>query len=178
MEKCFFILAIILSLTQYEAANIDYTAVSCKVGDEFCSKQSTAFLCCYYAVDFPDTSYRCFDIIPLGGEFQDVVVGKIGTQFSLAENRVEITRLDVDKQYRKRGYGEAALRIVLGIYRNEQNSNLAFNHFFLSVGLLDEDRSAARNLYAKIGFVEQSGLPEEEERELKAMGYCNLLLNR
>lgn len=148
MSKYFFIFFIILSITKYEAANPETTYVSCKVGDKFCNEQSAAFLSCYYAVDFPDTSssYRCFEIIPLDGEFEGLVVGNIGTQFSLAEKRVEITRLDVDKQYRKRGYGESALRTALKVYRSQENRTLKFDHFFLSVSSAGNDREAARQL--------------------------------
>jgi GNAT superfamily N-acetyltransferase len=179
MTKNFFILLIFFSLNKYEAASADFTGVSCTVGDQFRRKESTAYLRCYDARDYEDKeiSLRSFEIIPHDGEFKGKVVGKIGTKFSLAEKRVEIGALDVYPEYQRNGYGESSLRIVLGIYRSQKNINLEFNHFFLTVGL-GRDRTAARKLYAKVGFVEPIDLSEEEKKSLKAIGYCYLTQDR
>ena len=108
-------------------------------------------------------------LISKEGKFKGITVGKIGTKYDSKEKRVEIGALDVDPPYRRCGYGEAALRTVLGIYRSTKNNGLNFDHFYLTVGN-GEDRKAARNLYEKVGFTVQE--------DLEAIGYLNLNLSR
>lgn len=122
-------------------------------GKSFQRKHSTAYLECYFArTDLKQgISNRSFEIKPKEGDFKGKVVGKIGIGYSLKMKRVEIGALDVEEKYRKMGYGEAALRTALGIYRNEANKDLDFSYFFVSVGT-GEDREVARKLYKKVGF--------------------------
>lgn len=167
----YFMLAVIACNPVFSSDELGFTDVNVGLKQKFQRDTSTAYLECYYSKSFSDpaVSLRSFLIKPKDGEFKDITVGKIGIKYHFDTKRVEIGALDVDAQYRRCGYGEAAVRTALGIYRSVKNKNLDFNHFYLTVGT-GSDREAARNLYFKIGF--------KVHEDLSSIGYLDLTLDR
>lgn len=174
LKKIIYILILGVFYNPGNAADIKdnrFVDVHVKKGNKFAREGSTAYLECYDARSFPERglALRSFYIKPKRGEFQDKIVGKIGIKYNQTEKQIEIGSLDVEEPYHRRGYGEAALRTVLGIYRSQKNNGLAYDHFWLTVGK-GYDRKAARELYFKVGF--------QIEEDLKEIGYLNLTLKR
>ena len=167
----YFMLAVIACNPVFSSDELGFTDVNVRLKQKFQRDTSTAYLECYYSKSFSDpaVSLRSFLIKPKDGQYKDITVGKIGIKYHLDTKRVEIGTLDVDEQYRRCGYGEAAVRTVLGIYRRVQNEDLDFNHFYLTVGT-GSDREAARNLYFKLGFT--------IHEDLSGIGYLGLALDR
>ena len=149
----------------------EFVDVAVKLKQKFHRDGSPAYLECRDSQTFPHRglAVRSFHIKPKDGEFKDIIVGEIGTKYNIHKKQVEIGWIEVYEKYQRHGYGESAVRIVLGIYRSKMNQKLDFDHFFLTVGK-GRDREAARELYKKVGFSIQQDLDE--------IGYLYLTLNR
>jgi len=173
--KFLFCFLLIISFQPYVAnsmvTNDSFTDLSFGAGKKFIRKEGTVYLECYDSRSFPACGFanRSFYIKPKDGEFKDKIVGKIGVKYDQKQARVEIGVLEVDSQYRRKGYGEAAVRTSLGIYRSDSNNGLKYNHFFLTVSK-DQDHTPARELYKKVGF----GI----SKDLDEIGYLYMTLPR
>lgn len=145
---------------------------------KFQREESPCYLKCREAEDFPDLGFSnfSFDIIAKEGPHAKQKVGHIAVRYSQRKSVVcskariiEIGSLEVEDGYRKNGYGEGALRTVLGIFRSPTRKHLLFDRFWLTVGL-DFNRTAARKLYSKVGFTVET-MHEE-------IGYQDMFLPR
>ena len=173
--KFFFCFLLFISFQPHIAnsmiTNDSFTDPSFGTGKKFIRKEGAAYLECYESRSFPERGFanRSFYIKPKDGEFKDKIVGKLGVKYDQKQDRVEIGVLEVNSQYRRKGYGEAAVRTGLGIYRSNSNNNLKYNHFFLTVSK-DQNHMPARELYKKVGFV--------ISEDLDKIGYLYMTLPR
>lgn len=150
-----------------------------KIGDRAQRNESTAYIECYSANEFLELGFANFSfniIAKEGTTHKGIQVGTIAVRYSqkasvasVLDKAVEIGFLEVKSQYRGNGYGEAAIRTVIGVFRSPKRSQLDFDRFWLSVGL-DENREIARTLYSKIGF--------KVEEVNKDIGYQSMVLMR
>ena len=180
MKKLFILMYFaILPLMNVFAAEIDYITPGIQLGKKFCRDEGTAYLTCYDSREWPDMGCGKFSfkiIAKKDTPFAEQEVGKIGIAYSERSSRacqhdktVEIGSLEIEPRFRENGYGEAAVRTVLGIFRAKSREKLKFDRFWLTVGLY-EDRKAARALYEKVGF--------EVEAVLDHIGYQYMTLKR
>lgn len=130
--------------------------VGFKKGKQFTRAESPALIECSEAkTDFNAVfSARSFTIKEKENETD---VGSIGIIYHPRDRAVDISTIEVLKEHRRKGYGEAALRTVLGVYRAESRNYLDFDYFTLTV-FKDEASAPARELFKKVGFeVETDG---------------------
>lgn len=132
-------------------ASETFQDVVCQKNAQFTRQNSSVFVKCYYTKSCPEAkiALRSFEIKRHADKTN--VIGKISTKYIFEEKQLYIAHFDVDDSYRGQGYGQEALRTVLGIYRSSKNNHLNFDHFFLTVGT-GHDRAAARHIYDKLGF--------------------------
>ncbi len=157
----------------------EYVSPDISEKEQFTRANGTAYLECCEIREFPDKGFGHFSFkIIAKKDTLDAgqTVGKIGVSYrqkkspwSSHERTIEVNSLEVSNKYRRKGYGEAGLRIVLGIFRAKTRANLQFDRFWLSVGLGD-DREEARKLYTKVGFKIEKIMPN--------IGYQNMFLER
>lgn len=157
----------------------EYISPDIEKGEKFTRSNSTAYLECSEIREFPDQGFGHFSFNIIAKENTLHVgqkVGKIGVSYrqknsagSHNERTVELGSLEVENKYRLNGYGEAALRTVLGIFRSKKRENLQFDRFWLTVGL-GQSRVEARKLYTKVGF--------KIEEIMLNIGYQNMSLER
>lgn len=148
------------------AAAADFISPQLTQGLKFQRREGTAFVKITAAKEFPDMGLAKFSFHIFPKDNPEQKVGFICASYcqevsSQCEkpNVIQIDLMEIDKSYQRKGYGEAALRTVLGIFRAEKRKNLLFNEFELSVGL-GEDRLAARLFYNKIGFTVSQLVPQ------------------
>lgn len=179
MRNKFFIFSVAFMISAQFATAEDFISPGIEIGHKFQRSQSTAYIHCIQAAEFKDPGFSnyTFKIMAKPGTPDaGKEVGKISVAYrqnkspvSSLEHAVEIGSLDVDAQYRRHGYAEAAIRTVLGIFRSEKRANLTFDRFWLTVGM-NNDRTAARHLYEKVGFTVEETMPH--------IGYQNMHLAR
>jgi len=180
MKKLFILMYFtILPLMTICASEIEYITPGIKEGQKFCRNEGTAYLTCYDSREWPEMGCGKFSFKIIAKDqtrFASQEVGKIGIAYSQRSSRacqhdrtVEIGSLEIEPRFRKNGYGETAVRTVLGIFRAQSRKDLEFDRFWLTVGLY-EDRKAARALYEKVGF--------EVEKVLDHIGCQYMVLER
>lgn len=102
-----------------------------------------------------------WDLYPFGAYVDDTPVGFVMYAHNFDHSRFQafIARLMVDQQFQGRGYGREIMQLVLQKFReNEKIRNIGISY--------EPENSAARKLYASLGFVEPG---EMLDRELLAV---------
>jgi diamine N-acetyltransferase len=98
-----------------------------------------------------------WDFHPFGIYERDTPVGffMYGYNFSHPTHQAFIIRLMVDEKYQRQGYGRFGVEKMLEIFRSDERIQV--------VGISYEpENTAARELYASLGFVETGRMIEEE----------------
>lgn len=152
-----------------EQKGCPYRSPNINVDDVFQRKESSAYLKCREVKEAPNLGFGNFSFSIIAKKdtpFEGKEVGRISARYSQKasaycslERAIEIGSLEIDSNYRKKGYGEAAIRTILGIFRSPSRNHLLFNRFWLTVGL-GPDRIAARALYSKVGFTIETVLQD------------------
>ena len=96
------------------------------------------------------------DAIPLAIYNDDVLVGFIMYGIEPRDNNEYwIDRFMIDEKYQKNGYGEKALQMLIDTIKQDKS------HDKIKISTNPEN-TAARKLYAKLGFCETGELHDEE----------------
>jgi len=95
---------------------------------------------------------------PFGIYVEDVPIGFLmyASNFAHSKIQVFIMRLMVDEKYQGKGYGREAMKLALdGFRKDEQIRSVAISY--------ESENLGAKNLYAKLGFVETGEKAGDED---------------
>ncbi len=92
---------------------------------------------------------------PLAYMMRDVLVGFCMYRLDEQDGQYWIDQLMIDKQHQSRGFGRAALELLLGLIKADR----AHDRVFLS---FEPENEWAKSLYESIGFVWDGRMAEED----------------
>ena len=172
LNKSLFVLIILFTTTASLFAS-DFVSPGLKLNDKFQRREGDVFVKIGHAKEFTDYGFANYSFHVYLKNNPEEKIGfvcvnycqKKSFQCEKAET-IEISLMEIDKNQQRKGYGEAALRTVFGVFRADNRRSLEFKNFRLSVGL-GYDRFAARSLYGKLGFVVSKSTPGTGYQSMK-----------
>ena len=106
------------------------------------------------------------ECIPLAIYNNDVLVGLIMYCIDINDNEYWIYRLMIDKNFQRMGYGEAAMKCLLSIIKQDKEHNKVYISF-------DPKNIGAKKLYEKLGFIPVGVISDMDEEVVYCLHYTN-----